>query len=123
MRGSGGCVVPGGHAWLLGGVCVWLPGGRAWFWGARVCAFMAPGGACVVAMGGVHGCWGACVVAVQLVGGACWLLGGHAWLLGGCMHRIRRDTVNERAVRILLECILISVICFLNDFVKNSEAV
>ena len=37
--------------------------------------------------------------------------GGHAWL-GGCVvaggtRRIRRDTVNERAVRILLECILV----------------
>ena len=31
---------------------------------------------------------------------------GHAWLLGG-MHRARRDTVNEWAVRILLECILV----------------
>ena len=26
---------------------------------------------------------------------------------GGCMHRIRRDMVNERAVRILLESILV----------------
>ena len=25
----------------------------------------------------------------------------------GGVHRIRRDTVNERAVRILLECILV----------------
>ena len=61
-------------------------------------------------------------------GGRAWLLqGGHAWLLprgvgvrgffwggmhgfflGGGMRRIRRDTVNERAVRILLECILVS---------------
>ena len=37
---------------------------------------------------------------------------GCAWLLGdvrGCcaVHRIRRDTVNEWAVRILLECILV----------------
>ena len=32
---------------------------------------------------------------------------GHAWLLGGGVRRIRRDTVNERAVRILLECILV----------------
>ena len=59
------------------------------------------GGACMVAggvwLGGVHGCWGACMVAR-----------GHAWLPGG-MHRIRQDTVNERAVRILLECILVSL--------------
>ena len=36
---------------------------------------------------GVHGC------------------GGCAWCPGG-MRGVRRDTVNERAVRILLECIL-----------------
>ena len=73
-------MVAGGHAWLPGGH-VWLLGGCAWF------------------QGGMHGCQ------------------GHAWLPGGmrgsggvCMvgvRRIRRDTVNERAVRILLECILV----------------
>ena len=79
-----------GHAWLLQGV--------------------------------VHGfCWGACMVFARghawfLPGGHAWFfLGGHAWFfLGGGMHRIRRDTVNERAVRILLECILVhlfNVIC------------
>ena len=47
---------------------------------------------------------GACVV----VGGCAWLQGGHAWLLGG-MRRTRQDTVNERAVRILLECILVLI--------------
>ena len=114
--------LPGGHAWLRGGphgcrgACVvaggcvvarghaWLPGEHAWL----------PGVACMVAGGdgGMHGCWGACMVA-----------GGHASLLGACIiagegsvhgcwgmggvHRIRRDTVNERAVRILLECILV----------------
>ena len=57
-------------------------------------------GACMVAGEGVHGCRGVC---------GC---GGHAWLLGACvvaggMHRIRRDMVNEQAVRILLECILV----------------
>ena len=57
---------------------------------------VAPGGVCVVApRGGMRGCsWGACVVA----------LGGHAW------DTTRYgDTVNERAVRILLECILVTV--------------
>ena len=48
-------------------------------------------GACMVVGGGMHGCpgEGACVVA------------------GGDVRRIRRDTVNERAVRIILECILV----------------
>ena len=85
-RGKGGC------AWLLGGV--------------RGCS-----------RGGVHGCsWGSCMVAL---GGCAWLLlggmhgcshggmcgcswGGHAW------DTMRyRDTGNERAVCILLECILV----------------
>ena len=59
--------------------------------------------------GGVHGCRGH----AWLPGGHAWLVGGsvvagwgHAWLPGG-VHRIPRDTVNERAVRILLECILV----------------
>ena len=97
----GVCMVTGGHAWLPGG-CVWLPGGMRG-WGAC----MVAGGLAWLA-GGVHGC-GGCVVG-----------GGHAWLPGG-MHgceggvhgcqggvrMIRRDTVNEQAVRILLECILV----------------
>ena len=68
----------GGHAWLLrGGACVVAPGGCAW-----------------LLLGGMCGCSGGCA----------WLLqgGGHAW------DTTRYgDTVNERAVRILLECILI----------------
>ena len=65
-------------------------------------------GACMVARG-------ACVVArghVWLLGG-CVVAGGHAWLQGGVsgcgggMRGIWRDTVNERAVRILLECIFV----------------
>ena len=50
-------------------------------------------------------------------GGHAWFFpGGHVWFFlggmrgfsgGGCVRRIRRDTVNERAVRILLECILV----------------
>ena len=68
------------------------------------------GGACVVPRGG------ACVVAL---GGHAWLLwgvcgcsqGGHAWLLpGGHAWDMMRygDMINERAVRILLECILVN---------------
>ena len=97
----GACLVVGGHAWLQGdmcgcqGACEVVGGGMHGCWGA-----------CVVA-GGVHGCWGACMVAGGMHGcqGVCMVARG-VWLLGG-MCRIRRDTVNERAVRILLECILV----------------
>ena len=112
------------HGCSLGGVCM-----------------VAPRGACVVALGGhvwllgggMHGCsGGACMV---VPGGACMVApGGHAWLLwrmcvvapGGDMHGCSGghawdttrygDTVNERAVRILLECILVRV---LNIFYRN----
>ena len=132
----GACMVaPRGHAWLLWGrggmhgcswgACVVAPGGCAWLllggmYGCSqgcVCgcsgghAWVAPGGACIVATGGHT--WllpgGACVVALGecawlLLGGCVWLLpGGHAWdtMTYG-------DTINEQAVRILLECILVS---------------
>ena len=82
---------------LTGGTCVVLFGG--------VCVVLF-GGTCVVLFGG------ACVV---LFGGACVVLfGGCAWFYSGGWHawffqffRIQWDTVNERAVRILLECILV----------------
>ena len=67
------------------------------------------GVACVVTPRG-HGCsGGACVVAPGggvwlLPGGMCMVaLGGHAW----DMMRYG-DTINERAVHILLECILVN---------------
>ena len=64
-------------------------GGHAWQGGVR------GGGACDTGRG-MHG-RGACVE-----GGHAWQgEGEHAW-------QILRDTVNERAVRILLECILLS---------------
>ena len=110
MVPPGGCVVaPGGwggmhgcsgkgHAWLLPG-------------GVHCCSR----GSCMVAPGGVRGCSGGCMVAHR---GHVWLLqggmhgcsgGGHAWLLGGHVWDMTRygDTINERAVRILLECILV----------------
>ena len=133
---QGACMVAlgqRGHAWLLlggmcgcsWGACVVSPGGCAWLllggmYGCSqgcVCgcsgghAWVAPGGACIVATGGHT--WllpgGACVVALGecawlLLGGCVWLLpGGHAWdtMTYG-------DTINEQAVRILLECILVS---------------
>ena len=50
-----------------------------------------------------------------MVWGACMVVGGHVWLPGGVrgcggVCRIRRD--NERAVRILLECILVENVLF-----------
>ena len=94
--GGAACVVVGVHG--CRGACV-VAGGCAWLWGVYCCR-----GACVV-VGGVHGCGG----------------GMHGCGRGGGMHGcrglhgcgIRRDTVNERAVRILLECILVSVVASL----------
>ena len=124
---GGACVVaPGGvrgcswgHAWLLWGGMHGCSRGHAWLLlgGMHGCSggacMVAPGGMCMVAPGGVHGCsrghvwllWGACMVFAR----------GHVWFFWGGMHvffrggmrGIRRDTVNERAVRILLECILV----------------
>ena len=93
-------VAPRGGVWLLPGgafmvaprgtVCGCSGGGHAWFF---------PGG-----MRGFS------------QGHAWFFLGGmHGFCQGG-VHRIRRDTVNEQAVRILLECILVcgNVLCGLN---------
>ena len=108
--GSGGCMVaPRGCVWLLpGGACmvaleghVWLlPGGCMVALGWYV---VAPGGHAWLLPGGIHGCSqggmcgcsrGVCMVALG---------GGHAWdtMTYG-------DTINERAVRILLECIFVT---------------
>ena len=80
------CVVfSGGSAWFFQGGHAWFfRGGHVWFFGGGVCFF--PGGGCAYFFPrGV--CASGC--------GGCMLLGA-----GG-------DTVNERAVRILLECILV----------------
>ena len=72
---------------------------------------VAPGGACMVDLGGMRGCsGGACVVAP---GGACEVApGGHVHGCSGGGHAWDTtrygDTINERAVRILLECILVA---------------
>ena len=69
-------------------------------------------GACMA--GGMHG-RGVCMSGGHAWQGACMARGG-ACVAGGCMaggmhsrgaRQILRDTVNERAVRILLECILV----------------
>ena len=92
-RGGHAWLLPGRHVWLLPGgvcgcsrgVCVVAPGGeRAW---------LLPGGVHGCSQGGMRGCSAGCVVAP---GEACVVaLGGCVWLL------------NERAVRVLLECILV----------------
>ena len=95
--GMHGC--SGGHAWLLrgacmvalGGACVVDPGACMVAWGH---AWLLLGGVHAWLLGGVHG---------FSQGGMCGCSGGHAW------DTMRyADTVNERAVCILLECILVS---------------
>ena len=137
---QGACVVVGGCAWLLGGMhgCRGVEG-LAWLWGGgRWCAWLRR--ACMFAggmhgWGDMHGCWEG-----GMVGGGrghAWLQGQHVWLQGdmrGCgevcmvaggVHgcwgvcRIRRDTVNEWAVRILLECILVARVILINPYLKN----
>ena len=82
-------------------------------WGGMVACVVAPGGACVVTprgVGGMRGCSrGACVVAL---GGCAWLLPGGGVCVVAWDTMRYGDTINERAVRILLECILvIKLIC------------
>ena len=85
MHGRGACMMGGVHDW-----------GR----GACVAGGMHGRGVCMAGEGGMHG------------GGVC-MAGGCAWPgdvlgRGACVpQQILRDTVNERAVRILLECILV----------------
>ena len=44
-------------------------------------------------------------------------LGERAWFFPGRgVRRIRRDTVNERAVRILLECILVYICVYFRAY-------
>ena len=73
-------------------------------------------GACVVAQGGMRGCTGGWGCVWFYLGGHVWfylggmhgfIQGGHAWIFQ--FFRIQWDTVNERAVCILLECILVEV--------------
>ena len=109
--GQGNIFTPVCHSVHRGGM-------HSWSGGACVVAL---GGACVVALGGAcvaaPGGQGACMVAPGghawlLPGGACVVThGGHAWLLPGGRRAWDTtrygDMVNERAVRILLECILV----------------
>ena len=120
---------------LLGGGHVWLLRGGLWLlWGACMVALGGMcgclGGMCGCSRGDMHGCsqgdvcgcsqgagmvaLGVCMVAPR---GCMVAPRGHAWLLwGACMvapggHAWDTtrygDMINERAVRILLECILV----------------
>ena len=120
---GGVCVVlSGGHAWFYygGGMHGFIPGGVHGFIRGCVRGFIQ--GACVVLLGGIMRgfIWGACMI---LFGGHAWFyLGGmHGFIWGACVvlfrgrawffqfFRIQWDTVNEQAVRILLECILVQI--------------
>ena len=69
---------------------------------------MVVGGACVRGCGGgMHGCRGVCMVVEHVHG----CVGGVRW--------IQRDTVNERAVRILLECILLIFLSFVSTSLNS----
>ena len=70
--------------------------------------------------GGMCGRGGMCSRGACMAGGVCVAGGGHV-LQGACMahmsplpQQILRDTVNERAVRILLECILVINVHYMN---------
>ena len=66
--------------------------------------------------GGVHG-RGCAWQGVCMAGGMCGM--GHAWqgacMAEGCAWQILRDMVNEQAVCILLECILVYKFILLNS--------
>ena len=88
----------GGHAWfysgacmvLFGGMCGFYSGGRAWFYLGGMGGFIR--GACMVLFGGMHGFFS--------------------------FFQIQWDTVNERAVCILLECILVKYYRVVTTFFK-----
>ena len=106
------------EGYVFTGVCLSTLGGaiHGFIQGACMVLF---GGACVVLFGG------ACVVSFRgcmvSFGGCAWfyLGGGHAWFYSGGhawffqFFRIQWDTINEQAVRILLECILVRNKCYL----------
>ena len=86
---------PGGCAWQRG---------RVWQWGVHGRGACMAGGMC----GGGHAWQG-----VSMAGGHAWQEGVHGrgtCVAGGCAWQILQDTVNEWAVRILLECILVILI-------------
>ena len=123
---GGACVAGGGglcgrgHAWwgvcMAGGACMAGGGlhGRGHVWqGACMAGGMCGRGVC---MSEGHAWQGACMAGGMCGGGSgiCGRGEGHVWQGGMCgMHvphpwQIPWDTVNELAVSILLECILVT---------------
>ena len=102
---AGGGGVAGGHAWQGG-----IFGGHAWWGGVHgKGACMAGGFVC----GRGHAWQG-----VGMRGGGVCMARGHAWHARPPADTTTYgDTVNERAVRILLECILVLYNFILNVFV------
>ena len=92
------------EGYVFTGVCLSTGGGRAWQGVVHGGGGMHGGGC--VCVGGMHGggcAWlGACMV------GAC-MTGGHVWHACPPPRTDTTATVNERAVRILLECILVTL--------------
>ena len=97
-RGRGGmrgCLGGGVHGCSGGGLCGC----------SREGACMVGRGGCMVALGGHAWLLVGGGHAWLLPGGVCGCSGGRAWFLGG-------GAVNERALRILLECILVWLIYY-----------
>ena len=102
--------------------CLSVQGGmRGW---GRVCVWL---GACMAGghawLGGMHG-WGACVARGACMAGGVW--GWGAYMAGGVWHACLPQqilwlwhTVNERAVCILLKCILVSRICCAQIYISH----
>ena len=118
-------MVAGGHVWLLWGACMVFFGGGACMVcprGRGACMVFARG-ACMVFSGGhvwFFPGWGMC----GFCQGHVWFfLGGVHGFFRGAMRRIRQDTVNERAVRILLECILVCNLYSPTNFSWGGESV
>ena len=122
-------LLPGGMHGCSGGVHGFTGGVHGCSWGgmhgcSREVCMVAPGGHAWLLLGGGHA-W--LLQEGHAVGGHVWLLpvGGHVWLLlggvvapggvwlllGECVWDMTRygDTINEWAVRILLECILVNI--------------
>ena len=101
MACMAGGMCDGGAACMAGGAC--MARGHVWQGGMHGGGVCGSGGSMhgrgMHGKGGVHGRM-ACMV------------GGHAWHTAPPPRQMLQDTVNERALRILLECILV-IQCFL----------